>query len=120
VEGFVRVARLSQIPPGGMLPVRVGDEDVVLYNVGGTIRASRDFCPHAGFPLSGGVLRGKYVRCGLHGWEFDVLTGHYVANAHVSLRRYEVKVEGEEVFVGTAALPPLPPPPPPSRSRDDV
>jgi len=102
-----------------MLPVRLDEEDLVLYNVGGMLHASRDFCPHAGFPLSQGVLRGKYVRCSLHGWEFDVANGHYVGNPHISLRRYEVKVEGEEVFVRTTPLPTAPPPPPPSPSPED-
>ncbi|MFN3486197.1 MAG: Rieske (2Fe-2S) protein, partial [Planctomycetota bacterium] len=40
------MASLAELPPGGMLAVRVGDEDVVLYNVKGMIFATRDSCTH--------------------------------------------------------------------------
>jgi 3-phenylpropionate/trans-cinnamate dioxygenase ferredoxin component len=101
---FVRVATLSEIPPGKMLAVRVEREDVVLYNVAGAVYASRDFCPHAGFALSKSMFRGKYVRCSLHSWEFDVTNGEYTGNPHVHLRSYSVKVEGEDVFVDLAQI----------------
>ena len=115
---FVHVARLGEIPPGRMLAVRLEGEDVVLYNVEGAIHASRDFCPHAGYALSKSMFCGKYVRCSLHSWEFDVTSGSYSGNPNIRLKRYPVKVEGEEVWV---KLEPVAPPPmqaPPS--RDDA
>ena len=33
-------------------------------------------CPHAGHPLSDGVLEGSVIVCVAHGWDFDVRTGH--------------------------------------------
>jgi nitrite reductase/ring-hydroxylating ferredoxin subunit len=117
---FKTVAHVSQIPEGRLLAVRVDGEDVVLYNVKGRLHASRDWCPHAGYPLSQSRLQGKYVRCSLHDWEFDVTTGVYTANPNIHLRCYAVKVEGDDVLLDLAPLPPPPPPPPPSLSRDDV
>src|ERR1043166_1290785 len=114
---FVRVARLSEIPPGRMLAVRVEKEDVVLYNVDGAIHASRDFCPHAGYALSKGMFRGKYVRCSLHSWEFDVTRGEYTGTPHIHLKCFSVKVEGEDVFVSLQPTAVAPPPPPPSRDE---
>jgi nitrite reductase/ring-hydroxylating ferredoxin subunit len=116
---WVRVAALSDIPPGRVLSVRVEGEDVALYNVYGALHATRDCCLHQSYPLSKGSLRGKYVRCPLHGWEFDVVTGASVGNPESRLRRYPVKVEGEDVYVSPVPLPP-PPPPPPVLSRDDA
>ena len=118
MSDFVRVARLAEIPPGRMLAVRLEGEDVVLYNVEGAIHASRDFCPHAGYALSKSMFCGKYVRCSLHSWEFDVSNGEYTGNPLIRLKRYPVKVEGDEVWV---KLEPVAPPatrPPPS--RDDA
>ena len=118
MSGWVRVAALSDIPPGRMLAVRAGGEDVAIYNVDGLLHATRDCCSHQSYPLTKGALRGKYVRCPLHGWEFDVTSGAYQGNPNVRLRRYAVKVEGEDVFVDPEPLPP--PPPPPAPSRDDA
>lgn len=115
--GFVQVAKVAQVPPGRMLAVRVEGEDVVLYNVEGILFASRDFCPHAGFPLSQGAFREKYVRCSLHGWEFDVRTGEYTSNPHIRVRCFGVRIEGEDVWI---SLDPLRPPERPSVSRDEA
>jgi nitrite reductase/ring-hydroxylating ferredoxin subunit len=99
MDGFEKVARLCEIPPGRMLAVRVGGEDVVLYNVNGAIHATRDRCTHQQFPLSKGALRGKYIRCALHGWEYDVTTGEYTGNPGIRVRCFEVEVRGDEVWV---------------------
>lgn len=117
MDGFIQVARLADVPPGKMLAVRVGDEDVVLYNVGGRIYATRDSCTHQSYPLSKGFFRGKYVKCALHAWEYDVTTGAYQGNPELHVRCFPVKVEGDEIWVGPAALPP---PPPPPVSRDEA
>lgn len=118
MSGWVRVASLHEIPPGRCLAVRAGTEDVALYNVDGLLHATRDCCTHQSYPLSKGALRGKYVKCSLHGWEFDVTTGAYQGNPGIRVRRFAVKVEGEDVYVDPEPLP-LPPvalPP----SRDDA
>jgi len=117
VAEFVRVAAVADLPPGSMLPVRVGGEDVLVYHVNGAFHATRDSCTHQSYPLSKGCLRGKYIRCALHGWEYDVTTGEYQGNPDVHVRRYPVKVEGDAVWVGTE---PLPPAPRPFVSRDDA
>ena len=114
---FVRVAALSEVPPGRMIAVRVEKEDLVLYNVEGAIFASRDFCPHAGYALSKSDFRGRYVRCSLHSWEFDVTNGEYTGNPQIHMKCYPVKVEGGDVWVRLEPLVPPPPPPPPSRDE---
>lgn len=116
-EEFVRVAAVSEIPPGKMLAVRVDREDIALYNVDGTIHATRDFCPHAGYALSKGMFRGRYVRCPLHSWEFDVTSGEYTGNPLIHVKCFPVKVVGEEVWIKPVAV--LPPKPPPV-SRDEA
>jgi len=117
MENFVRVAALAEVPAEGMLPVRVDQEDLVLYRVKDQVFASRDFCPHAGYPLSKSHLRGKYVRCSLHSWEFDVTTGEYTGNPHIRMRCYPVKVEAGDVWVARAPIAARPPAPPPSRDE---
>lgn len=117
-EDFRRVASLSEIPPGKMVALRVEKEDVVLYNVDGEIYASRDFCPHAGFALSKSAFRGKYVRCSLHAWEFDVTNGEYTGNPAIHMKCFPVRIVGDEVWI--SLLPVIPPPRRPPVSRDEA
>ena len=115
---FVKVASLSAVPPGRMIGVKLGDEEVALYNVDGRIYATRDVCTHQYFPLSQGALRGRVVTCALHQWRYDVTTGANVERPEIHVRCYEVKVDGQDILV---RLVPLPPPEPPKFvSRDDA
>jgi len=72
---FTRVARLEQIPEGRGKRVRVGEIEVGLFRVGNEVHAIENLCPHAGYPLSEGILEDCVVICPLHGWDFDVTTG---------------------------------------------
>ena len=116
---YIRVAALSDFPAENLLPVRVDGEDIVLFKVKDGVIAARDACPHAQFPLSKSFFKDKYIRCPLHYWEFNVVTGEYTHNPHIRLRMYPVKVVNGEVWVHPVYLPPPPPPPPPP-SRDDA
>jgi nitrite reductase/ring-hydroxylating ferredoxin subunit len=118
IEDFVRVASVSEVKPGTSLAVRVEREDVVLYNVDGRIYASRDFCPHAGFKLSQSPFRGKYVRCALHAWEFDVTNGEYTGNPLIHMKCFPVRVEGDDILI--SLLPIIPQKPKPPLSRDEA
>jgi nitrite reductase/ring-hydroxylating ferredoxin subunit len=48
---------------------------VALYRIGSALCAIANRCPHAGEPLSPGVIEGNIVTCPRHGSQFDVLTG---------------------------------------------
>ena len=49
--------------------------EVVLANVGGTICAFENPCPHDGGALGEGELLGEEIVCPLHGGRFNVRTG---------------------------------------------
>lgn len=72
---FRRVARADDIPTGGGLCVEIDGIDVGLFRVQGDIHAMENRCPHAGDPLSEGVVDGPIVTCRAHGWKFDIRTG---------------------------------------------
>lgn len=73
---FVDVARLDELPADGGLRVLVGGIEIGLFRVGDRVHALENPCPHAGDPLSEGVLDGCVITCAAHGWAFDVRTGH--------------------------------------------
>ncbi len=102
-SGFVKVAEVSDLTPGKMKTVEVGDEQILLANVNGTIHAVDDICSHAYAFLSEGDLGGEEVECPLHGSVFSVITGEALTPpANESLRVFEVRIEGQDVLIGPA------------------
>ncbi|MCS6859700.1 MAG: non-heme iron oxygenase ferredoxin subunit [Abditibacteriales bacterium] len=96
---FVKVATTDQLPPGQGMTVQVKGEYVALFNVDGAFYAIDDTCPHAGGPLGQGTLEDCIVTCPWHGWRFNVTTGVSPVVSSIAVKKYEVKVEGNEVFV---------------------
>lgn len=98
---FRKVAQVEEIPPGQMKMVEVGEDQILLVNVAGTIYACADVCSHAYASLSEGDLSGSEVQCPLHGAVFDVTTGEVkTPPAEESLRTYEVRIAGNDVLLG--------------------
>ncbi len=95
-----RVAKLSEIPAGGAIAVRVGEREIGLYRLGDRVYAMDNACPHAGFPLHEGVLDGHVIICAGHGWEYDLETGLPPGvRDDDPLCRYAVEIRGDEVFL---------------------
>ena len=100
-SGFVKVADLGELSPGEMKQVELGDDQVLLANVEGTIYACDNLCTHRFAPLAEGDLDGKLVECPLHGSVFDVTTGGVIDPPAVeSLRVFQVRIEGQDILVG--------------------
>ena len=55
---FSNVARVSEVPAGGLKQVSVAGKTLALCNVGGTIHAIDNECPHRNGPLAEGQLQG--------------------------------------------------------------
>ena len=95
----VRVADVSDVPPGSSKEVLADDQVVALFNVDGKFYALDGVCPHAGGPLGEGTLRGTIVTCPWHGWQFDVSSGQNCLNSRITHTCFPVKVEGDDVLV---------------------
>src|SRR5439155_23691589 len=100
VEGYVAATQVSERPPGKIKWVAVDRERVLVANVGGTFYAIRDICGHRHESLSKGTLFGYVVECPLHFACFDVRSGTFISGpASADVPRYEVRVDGETVYV---------------------
>ncbi len=95
---FVKVAEVSEVPPGSGKCVEAGGKAIALFNVDGTFHALHGTCPHRGGPLGEGELEGTLVTCPWHAWQFDVTTGKN-CNDDDDVARYDVKVDGGSVLV---------------------
>ncbi len=104
-EGFIKVARTDQLPPGRMMLVELGRyERVLLVNLEGGYYAVEELCPHSGAALSEGDLYGEEVECPLHSSMFNVKTGKVLSPpADEDLKAYQVRVEGNDILLGPPA-----------------
>ena len=95
---WIRIAAVSECPPGSALECVAGERIVALYNVAGTFHALDGICSHQGGPLGRGELAGCIVTCPWHGWQYDVQTGKHLLSPIVQ-PTFSVRVEGEDVLV---------------------
>ncbi|WP_437612203.1 Rieske (2Fe-2S) protein [Sorangium sp. So ce834] len=68
---------------------------------GGEVHALDDRCPHQGYPLSEGALRGGVLTCAWHNWKFDVASGACTFGGE-PVRRYATRVDGGRVLLNRA------------------
>jgi 3-phenylpropionate/trans-cinnamate dioxygenase ferredoxin subunit len=101
VDGFVKVARVEDIPADAPLGVETLDgEKICLVSVEGEVYAFQDRCSHRDFPLSNGHLDGDQIECAWHGARFDVRTGRPLCLPAIKpVRMFEVRVDDGDVFV---------------------
>lgn len=95
------ICKLEDIPQlGSRVVQRVSGGDIAIFRASDdTVFALHDKCPHRGGPLSQGIVHGRKVACPLHGWNIGLEDGQAVAPDVGSCGRFEVKVEGGEVFL---------------------
>ena len=97
---WIEIGTLSDIPMLGSRVVRTASGNIAVFRTSDDeVFALDDKCPHKGGPLSQGIVHGKRVTCPLHGWNIGLDDGEAVAPDVGSCARFEVKVEGGEVFL---------------------
>ena len=96
---FTKAASRQDVPPGECRTVVVDDKAIALCNVEGTFYALDNACLHMHGPLGEGVLKGRVVTCPWHGWQFDVTTGRTTMDPKLTVSRFEVRVEGDDVLI---------------------
>lgn len=97
------------IASGQSTVVMAGGKEVALFNVGGKLYGIGNRCPHRSGPL----FRGKVetvsgtlaVRCPIHGWLFELETGHCLTRPGASVPVFPLTCENGQVCVGK--VPPI-------------
>ena len=101
-EEFVKVAQVGDLQPGEMKRVRMDRQRILLCNYEGNYYAVDETCTHELARLSRGELYRYEVACPLHGATPDVRTGEVITPpAMEGLTVYPVKIEGDDVLLGT-------------------
>jgi 3-phenylpropionate/trans-cinnamate dioxygenase ferredoxin subunit len=94
------VASISEVQPDEVTPVRVGKQQIALYNLNGSIHATSNICSHQYALMSDGYVEDDWVECPLHQARFDIVTGKALCDpATEDLQVFPVKIEGDRIFV---------------------
>ncbi|MFT3769136.1 MAG: Rieske (2Fe-2S) protein [Minicystis sp.] len=68
---------------------------------GDAVHAVDDRCPHQGYPLSQGEVRGGVLTCAWHNWKFELATGACSFGGE-PVRRYPTRIEDGRVHLDVA------------------
>ena len=80
--------------------VEIKDHSIAVFHLtNGIFHAVENLCPHKGGPLVEGIVSGEYVFCPLHDWKIDLKDGYVQAPDHGCVRKYDVSIKGDEVYI---------------------
>lgn len=97
---YHKVGSAEALRNGEPLGVTVGDQAVAVFLVDGEFIATQGICPHATGPLHEGEVDGRILTCPWHGWAFNLDSGECEDDPCLHLKRFPVKVEGDDILVG--------------------
>ncbi len=94
-----RVLGVADLPKGAKKTVRIGDTEILLLNLDGTVVGVEAKCPHAGAPLEqGAVCNGRLV-CPWHMGTFSLPGGSLIEPPPMRpLKTYAVRIDGEDIL----------------------
>ena len=103
---WVRIAYCRDIPVREGRPVKVGNREVAIFNLGDRFLAVENRCPHKGGPLADGIVSGAAVVCPLHAWKMSLETGNGVngPSALSCVETFSTRVEGGIVLLDLSEI----------------
>lgn len=97
---FVRVAHVDEFKKAGFKKLSLLARNVAVFrDDDGEFFATEISCKHQNWDLTTGKFEGDIVTCPRHGWVYNIRTGDCLNQDSTRLRRYGVKVEGDDVYV---------------------
>lgn len=95
--------KTDELKEGEVCGITVGDTQIALYSIDGTVFATSNICTHEYALLSDGYLDGDCVECPLHAAIFHVPTGEVRAGpTECALKTFPVKLQDEVIMVEIA------------------
>ncbi len=107
--------KTEDLQTGERLIFDLGGRSVGVFNIDDEFFAMHNRCPHTGGTLCEGPIcgtalptdgyefidgrEGELVRCGWHGWEFDIKTGQALVDPKMRAKTFPVTVENGDIIV---------------------
>jgi nitrite reductase (NADH) small subunit len=101
-DRWIRVTAVDNLPLREGRAVRLGERELALFNLGGSILATDNRCPHQGGPLCDGIVTGESVVCPLHAWKVNLVSGSVERPTHGKdhcVATYPTRIEDGIVLV---------------------
>ena len=92
-------AKLSDIPQGGIRPLELAGEKVILARRGSIVACFQNACAHMGMPIHDGEIDGGIITCPYHQFRYDLATGECLTAPTVQLQAHAVRIVGNRVEV---------------------
>lgn len=97
---YMPIIHYDQVPDNGLRVVELGEINLLLCNVAGTIYAFQNGCPRGKSPLDASVLEDGVLTCPCHGLQFDVRQkGRSLSEADLRLEFLPMKIQDNVVKV---------------------
>ena len=97
---WFRVTTVDNIPLREGRAVRIGDDEIAIFNLGDRFVACENSCPHRGGPLADGIVSGSTVVCPLHAYKLCLDTGSVVKpDVCIRVDTFPVRVENCVILV---------------------
>jgi nitrite reductase/ring-hydroxylating ferredoxin subunit len=102
VPNWIRVLDVDALVPSKGTTVRAGGKQIALFRTdSGEVHAVENRCPHEGYPLAAGTVRGGLLTCEWHNWKFQLGTGTCVLGGE-DVRAYPVRIQEGGVWLDLA------------------
>ena len=101
-SNFVKVATLDELAEGKPRAIKVEGQSIALFKHNGGIYATDNQCPHMGYPLTRGRVRGGVLTCDWHGWSYDMRGGGCFTGGCDDLATFPVEVRENDIYIDIA------------------
>jgi len=98
---WLDIGNIDDIPPQGSRRIQMDGTRIAVFRTAtDEVYALEDRCPHAGGPLSEGIVHGNCVTCPLHGWVISMHSGTAQGADQGNVRRYRIRRDGDRLLMG--------------------
>lgn len=97
---YVVVAREDELKPGQMKRINAGERRLLLCRTEDGWYCVDELCSHEDYSLYFGCIKGRSIKCSLHGSHFDLATGQPLNEPALSpIGSYPVRLRDGQVEV---------------------
>ncbi|MFA6245080.1 MAG: Rieske (2Fe-2S) protein [Candidatus Hydrogenedentales bacterium] len=97
---YVKIAKVTDFDEVRFKKFKLVARNVAIFkDAEGVFFATEISCKHQNWDLTTGRFEGDIVTCPRHQWVYNIRTGDCLTHDSTRLRRYGLKVEGEDIFI---------------------